>query len=145
MHLFTLHRPVQVECVCCRITTEFLFKSHSDHVICRGCLRHQGESLPKLKQRNTDHLGLWTSTIAIQAEEAKDRENGLSRRIASLEEELGRERMQVDDLRETVKRGFDDAPLPAVKSGFMMQKYRKPTVDAMRRIDGVIERSRCSG
>ncbi len=41
MHTFPLHRAVQADCHCCRIPTEFVFKSRSDHVICGGCLRHQ--------------------------------------------------------------------------------------------------------
>ena len=122
MHQFPLQRPVTVECKCCHCDAEFVFVSHSDHVICRSCVRHQGDTVAKLRQRDADHVGLWKSTIALAAEEAAEREQTLVDRAGSLEEQLAQRRVELDDLRETVKRGFDAAPLPAVEKWLQDQE-----------------------
>lgn len=129
MHQYELHRPVQVKCSCCDIENEFTFKSRSDHVICRGCQRHQGDSVRTLRQRDSDHHGLWASTAAVAAEDAAKRETSLHDRIRSLEEKIGHVQVENDDLRETVRRGFDAAPLPAVEKWLhdaeVQESYRR--------------------
>jgi hypothetical protein len=65
MHAFPLHQTVETECHCCRLLTVFVFTSPSDHVVCKACLPHQGDTSARLTQRNFGHVNLWRSEFAL--------------------------------------------------------------------------------
>jgi hypothetical protein len=58
-----------VNCECCAIPHEFVFKAASDHVICKSCERHIGDSAAKRELRNKDHAGLYRSELLICLED----------------------------------------------------------------------------
>lgn len=125
MHTYSLYYPVQAECQCCRVVTEFTFKSKHDHVVCKGCIRHQGDSPAVLQLRDTDHVGLWQSEVALVAEAADSREAALQQEIDRLKEQLERRGTDVEDLRETVRRGVAEAPLAAVEKWLHSEEVMK--------------------
>ena len=115
VHGHQLQRPVTATCLCCQVDYVFTFKSSSDHVLCRGCERHQGDSKAKLQLKDRDHVALWRSEVQLQAEEAAEREAVLESQVKSLKGELTEMRVEASDLRETVRRGFNEAPVLAVE------------------------------
>jgi hypothetical protein len=62
-----LFRPVEMECDCCGVRSQFTFKAQSDLAVCKSCQRHQGAA--KIQLRERDHLGLWRSEFALREEE----------------------------------------------------------------------------
>lgn len=109
MHGHTLHRPVEVECTCCAVIQEFVFKSATDHVICKGCLRHQGEAPSKLRQRDTDHRGLWRSELGVLREDLATSRATATERAAESRRLLRVCKAENETLRQSVREGLSDA------------------------------------
>lgn len=109
MHDYPLHRPIDVECSCCQLVQQLTFTSNHDQVVCKACARHAGTSHAKLKQRNAEHLGLWTSEVAILCEELQ----GLRETAAKAQQEAGETikglTSEVARLKEEIVQGFSDA------------------------------------
>lgn len=118
MHDKPLHCPVRTECLCCHVEQEFIFKSQSDHVVCKSCLRHQGNTIAKANQRNTDHIGLWKSEVAIANEDHADEVTRLHDVIEQQTRELASQRTEIEDMRAVVRAGIDNAPLATVEQWF---------------------------
>ncbi len=131
MHDYPLHRPVQAPCLCCQVESDFRFTSAHNQVVCRGCERHQGDSVSKAIQRDRDHVTLWRSELAVHEEDAAERESSLRRSVADREAALAQCRVENRDLRETVRRGFEEAPLPAVERWLVGEEIQ----EASRRRD----------
>ena len=118
MHNHPLHREVTVECSCCHIDCSFMFKSSSDHVICKGCLRHQGNTLPKVMQRDADHIGLWKSAFGVAKEDHFVELNRLKNLITQRDREIAALQTEVEDLHQVVRVGVEDASPLAVQQWF---------------------------
>ena len=115
MHNRPLHQPVAVECLCCRVRQEFIFTSTSDQVVCKGCLRHQGDTTAKAKQRDFDHVSLWQSELLLAKEVHAREVAGLRSIIAQRDQELTKRQIEINDLRRVVSVGLETAPLPSVE------------------------------
>lgn len=122
MHTYPLHRAVEAKCACCKIDEWFKFKSSSDHVLCKACLRHQGDSSAKLKVRDFDHVHRWEAHFGVAQEERAAEEARLHDVIASKDAELGDMRLQISDLRSALEQGVDSAASPEVEHWFADQR-----------------------
>lgn len=109
MHGHTLHRLVEVECTCCAVIQEFVFKSATDHVICKGCLRHQGEAPSKLRQRDTDHRDLWRSELGVLCEDLAATRTTAVESAAEFRRVLRAREVENEALRQSVREGLSDA------------------------------------
>jgi hypothetical protein len=69
MHNYSLHTRVRVRCECCQLASDFHFTSHSDQVICSGCVRHQGDGDRQRDLRNADHASVYLSEIGVLQED----------------------------------------------------------------------------
>lgn len=69
MHQHPLYHSVTVRCECCRIDQQFEFRSRHDQVICRGCVRHTGNSPKSRELRLRDHERLYWSELEICRED----------------------------------------------------------------------------
>lgn len=115
MHNYHLHRPVTAKCLCCHVGTEFTFTARSDHVICKGCVRHQGDTLAKAKQRDTDHVALWRSELDLAMEHHAEEIARLLDVISQRDQELATQRIEIQDLQAVVRTGVESAPLGTVQ------------------------------
>lgn len=118
MHTYPLHRPFLTECLCCRIEQQFVFTSQSDQVVCKGCVRHQGDTAAKANQRDTDHVGLWRSELALAKEDHTREVSQLRAEIKRRDKQLIDQRTEIVDLQATVRARVESAPLPAVERWF---------------------------
>lgn len=118
MEVKPLHRPIRTECLCCHVEQEFTFRSQSDQVICKSCFRHQGDTITKARQRNTDHIGLWRSELAIAREDHAHEVARLHGIVEQRDRELARQRTEIEDLRAVVRAGVESAPLATVEKWF---------------------------
>lgn len=118
MHTFPLHRPFLTECLCCRVEQEFTFTSQSDQVVCKGCIRHQGDATVKANHRDTDHVGLWRSELALTKEEHDEVVAQLRVEIERRDQQIADQRTEIADLQAVVRAGVESAPLPAVARWF---------------------------
>ncbi len=112
MHTFPLHRPFPTECLCCRVEQEFTFTSQSDQVVCKGCIRHQGDATVKANQRDTDHVGLWRSELALTKEDHDEVVAQLRVEIERRDQQIADRRTEIADLQAVVRAGVESAPLP---------------------------------
>lgn len=118
MHHHPLHQNVTVECLCCHVQAEMCFGSQSDHVICKGCIRHQGHATHSLQLRDFDHINLWWSELEIE-KEARAAERRHAKAAADLREaELLRVRQELSDLRGALKAEIDQRPVATVERWF---------------------------
>ena len=128
MHRYPLHRQVHARCECCGVRARFTFTSTSDHVICKGCKRHQGDSLGKAIQRDRDHVGLWSSEVDLVREEfATHRAQALAAQ-ERLTRQLEQIRLENDGLRQAIVRGFE-AAAPADVQKILADKSVKEAED----------------
>lgn len=115
MHNHPLHRSLFTACLCCKAEQEFVFTSKTDHVICKSCTRHQGDTAAKAILRDADHVGLWRSELALEQER---RSHEAARLRGALEErnaEIARLQTLISDLRATLAEGVEKAPLASVE------------------------------
>lgn len=63
MHSYPLHQHVTAICHCCKRRDRFVFKSHSDHVLCPLCMKHQGTTGATVRRAHTEHADLWRKDI----------------------------------------------------------------------------------
>ncbi len=122
MHTYSLHRSVKVECLCCRVERDFTFTSSSDQIVCKSCIRHQGQAVVKANQRDGDHVGLWKSELEVAKISHSADITLLQSGIARRENQLAEQRTQIADLQATVRSGVESAPLPAVERWYADEK-----------------------
>lgn len=118
MHTYPLHLPFLTECLCCHVEREFTFTSQSDQVVCKSCIRHQGDATVKANQRDTDHVGLWHSELALAKEHHEEVIAQLQTEIKRRNHQIASQRTEIADLQEAVRAGVESAPLPAVERWF---------------------------
>lgn len=104
------------ECLCCHLTVDEQISSPHHARVCRGCARHQGGTLDKLRQRDSDHVGLWTSTLAVMQDEHAEQ-------VAAWRGVVQAERQKVADVNDE---------LEATRSQ-LMEKYREVPDGAVAR------------
>lgn len=109
MHGYPLYREIEVDCVCCNMPTWFNFKSASDHVVCKACLRHVGDTVGKLRLRDQDHRGLWASDVALLREQLSAERLGNAQKTAELEGQIRALNLVNEGLQSTVLDGFSKA------------------------------------
>ncbi len=117
MHEHPLHRRVTAECLCCQLRSDFEFTSKSDHVICKGCLRHQRSSPARLLKRDADHVSLWSSELKL-AEEAQDLERQQAAAVPALEGQLLELRGELSDMRGALTAEISQHPVASVEAWF---------------------------
>jgi hypothetical protein len=112
MHHYPLHRNVEASCTCCRIKRDFTFKSPTDHVVCPGCARHQGNSPNQESLRNRDHADLFRSEFMLAQEERKSDAARHHRALeaakavtAQRDEVIAEKNATIGDLRATIQTG----------------------------------------
>lgn len=88
MHNHPLHSRVTVQCDCCKIPRDFAFSSSSDHVICKSCHRHQGDSQGKKALRNEDHAGLFRSELLLSHEDRRADEQRFEDKLEEMKERI---------------------------------------------------------
>lgn len=115
MHGYKLHYPVDAECLCCHVVMRFTFKSNSDQVICTSCQRHQGSTVPKLAQRDKDHVNLWRSELALAAEAHAERMAGLIAKLRTRDEEIGTIQTQLLDARHAIETELLEGPIASLQ------------------------------
>lgn len=135
MHAYPLQRPVTVECHCCRVEHEFMFTSKWDQVICRSCVKHQGNTAEKAGRRDFDHVNLWHSEMAITKEEHAAAWAELNERRRQADEERDQKitdlHAQIEDLRAVIRAGVENAPWPTVEHWYQSEQV----ADATRKRD----------
>lgn len=112
MHGHRLFTELTLECQCCRIPREFVFKSASDHVICKSCERHVGDSTAKRNLRNADHAGLYRSELLICLEDRRAdarshaaKLHELDDRIAQRDQIIAEKDVAIADLQAAIQTG----------------------------------------
>lgn len=115
MHAYPLHRAVDAECQCCGTDYTTTFTSKSDQVVCKGCVRHQGSDLKSLTQRNADHKALWKSENDLLREENQRRLDLMGKQCDAYRGDIERLGGENEVLRQTIREGFDGAPLEIVQ------------------------------
>lgn len=98
MHSYRLHHPVIAECLCCRRSVAFRFKSKSDQVVCEDCLKHIGDGLTKAKQRDADHVRLWFADAVHSRAESARQISLRDGRIAELQGEVNELKSRNEEL-----------------------------------------------
>lgn len=116
MHGYPLFREIEVDCVCCNMPTWFNFKSASDHVVCKACLRHVGDTVGKLRLRDQDHRGLWASDVALLREQLSAERLGNAQKTTELEGQIRALNLVNEGLQSTVLDGFSKAAPADVQS-----------------------------
>lgn len=118
VHNYRLWEAVDAECACCQVVTRFVFKSSSDQVICKGCVRHQGDAPNKLRQRDYDHVQLWRSEVGLinQAHDAVVAE--LRAKLAERSQTIEILNTKVAEQRELLKAELRRAPEATVRAWF---------------------------
>jgi hypothetical protein len=81
----------------------------------------------KANQRNTDHIGLWRSELAIINENHADKATRLQNVIEQRDRELARQRTEIEDLQAVVRAGVENAPLAAVEQWFASEQVAAAT------------------
>jgi len=91
---------------------EFSFKSASDHVLCKSCERHVGDSTAKRNRSNADHAGLYRSELLISLEDrdADARSHAaklheLDDRIAQRDQIIAEKDVAISDLQAVIQTG----------------------------------------
>lgn len=125
MHTYELHREVHVPCHCCRVVVDFVFKSTSDHVICKACQRHQGDTTAKALQRDRDHVGLWSSEVQLLREEFDADRMRAREATRELERRLRQTQLENESLKKTLERGFEGAAPADVERILIDQAVRE--------------------
>jgi hypothetical protein len=112
MHGHPLWTQITLECKCCKIPREFTFKSASDHVICKCCERHIGDSAAKRQLRNEDHAGLYRSELlmcredrAVDARQHAAELQELHDRIAQRDDTIAKNNVAIGDLQAVIRTG----------------------------------------
>jgi hypothetical protein len=121
VHTYPLHHPVRAECLCCHLTFEVTFTSKTDHVICKGCTRHQGDSVGRLRLRDGDHIAGWRSELGLVDEAHGRRLQLMQQTILAYRDEAERVRIENVRLRETLRAGVLAAPHAEVEHWFANQ------------------------
>lgn len=109
LHAHRLHQLVETECLCCHVVTTFEFKAASDHVICKSCRRHVGETSDKLRLRDADHLGLWSSEMAMLREELYKARDGARATVEKARQDLAALQVENQGLKSALERGVSSA------------------------------------
>jgi len=118
VHGHPLYSTTEVECLCCRSIQPIYFWSSHQPVVCKGCERHQGDSVVKTKQRNKDHIGLWGSTLALLQEEHAVEVGNLQTQIRERNVCIDTQVKQLDELREELREKLSDAPEGTIRAWF---------------------------
>lgn len=122
MHNYPLRRTVIAECQCCHVEQEFKFTSNSDHVICKGCIRHQGDTKRQADQRDRDHVGLWRSELEIQREDHTSQISDLRSEIEKRDQQLAQQRADIEFLKEAIRQGLENTPPEIVPQWWESEK-----------------------
>lgn len=125
MHDHPLHRVVTAECSCCGVEREFEFTSRHEHVLCKGCRRHQGDTVAKVKQRDFDHVKLWHSEIQILNEDHEGEVERLQTVIDQRGQELTERQTEIADLQRVIQDGFERTPPPTVENWLINKEVKE--------------------
>jgi hypothetical protein len=72
----------------------------------------------KANQRDTDHVGLWRSELALAKDDHEKVIAQLQTEIKRRDHQIANQRTKIADLQEAVRAGVESAPLPAVERWF---------------------------
>jgi hypothetical protein len=99
VHKYPLHCRVTAACGCCDLTNDFVFRSATEVVICKGCRRHVGDGADARQLRESDHAALYLSEIQLLHAELADarakQRDDYQRELATLQTQLD---SRTDDL-----------------------------------------------
>jgi hypothetical protein len=124
VHHYPLHRRVLAACDCCALDNDFVFRSASETVICKGCQRHTGGS-PRARQlRDSDHAALFFSEVqllreqlsqarAVQRDDYQRILTALESQLEARTDELARNAEVISGLRAALRDGEIGAGLAA--------------------------------
>lgn len=118
MHSYALYYPVDAECLCCHIVSEFYFYSEHDLVVCKGCHRHQGATVDKLRQRDEDHVAFWKSELGVKAEDFRQDRARAFALVRERDAKISELTDVVNALREQLKADLRNGPEEAVRAWF---------------------------
>lgn len=125
MHGYPLHHLVRAECTCCHVGYDTTFTSSSDQVVCKGCRRHQGDTVAKLSLRDRDHIGLWRSELGLEREGSQRRLEQQQALITGYRSEIELLQKAVEDMRATLRAGLQRAPDEGVLQWFASQEVQE--------------------
>lgn len=125
MHQYPLFGVVRAECACCHVSYETTFTSASDQVVCKGCLRHQGDTVTKLSQRDHDHIGLWRSELGLEHERSQRRLEQQQVLIEGYRTEIERLQEAGEEMRATLRAELHRAPDEEVLQWFASQEVQE--------------------
>jgi len=125
VHPYPLFGVVRAECTCCHVIYETKFTSTSDQVVCKGCLRHQGDTVTRLSQRDHDHIGLWRSELGLEREVSQRRLEQQQALIAGYRAEIELLQEAVEEMSATLRAGLQGAPDEQVLRWFANQEVQE--------------------
>jgi hypothetical protein len=123
---------VEVPCACCCVVTTFVFGSRHDQVVCRGCERHQGDTVAKLRQRDYDHVQLWKSEVALINEAQSDAVAALTVKMAERDHAIEVLNTKVEEQRELLKAELRKAPEATARAWFDSEAIRRANEEVQR-------------
>ena len=125
MHGYPLFGVVRAECTCCRVDYDATFTSRSDQVVCKGCLRHQGDTVTRLSLRDHDHIDLWRSQLALERETSQRRLEQQQALIAAYRAEIELLQKAGEEIRATLRADLRGAPDEQVLQWFANQEIQE--------------------
>lgn len=105
---------------------DFTFTSPYAQVVCPACVRHQGSTTAKAIQRDTDHVALWHSELAIAVDDHTTREAAFAAQLAAVRADHAKQvqqlRVEINDLQAVLRTGLDGAPPPTVERWWVSEQ-----------------------
>jgi len=124
-HPHALHRPVEVDCTCCRLARRFTFTARSDQVICASCVAHVGDTVSKAVRRDLEHLAMWQADHNIMVLDREQDQVALVQKLHDRDAEITRLTEQICDLRGALSAGVEAAPVDSVAHWFEAEKIQE--------------------
>jgi hypothetical protein len=108
------------------------FRSNSDHLICRGCQRHQGATRHSLELRDRDHLDLWQSALKVEQEDRVEERHAAQLAAEQQNQRLAQLSAEVLDLQGAVKDGLKAQPVASVERWLQNEAVSAATAERDR-------------
>jgi hypothetical protein len=91
------------------------FASNSDHLICRGCRRHQAATKRSLDLREQDHIAFWRSALQLEQEDRAEERQAAVLAAQQQDQRIAQLAAEVLDLQGAVKNGLTAQPVASVE------------------------------
>ncbi len=113
-HQHALHRPLRVECLCCRLEQRFTFTARSDQVVCASCIKHVGGTANVALLRDRQHLEMWRAERSLVVDDYSLHVVGLEQTLHERDGAITALNERVSDLEGALQAGLAARPVESI-------------------------------